>query len=133
MINPAPRQSPSLQRSFSKWKRLHDALRGLRADHFAPSVSIDPEEFTFDPEQFLQGSFGDCLMMKKQRSFRKGEMINPRRPLSCKGTSHSTQSRVLRSELGQVLQGSQSKRAPRPHVFRYKAPKRLTISATHLR
>ncbi|MCC8969027.1 hypothetical protein [Bradyrhizobium brasilense] len=31
---------------------LHDTLHGLRNDHFAPSVSIDPEEFTFEPEQF---------------------------------------------------------------------------------
>ncbi|WFU71354.1 hypothetical protein [Bradyrhizobium sp. CB2312] len=33
-------------------KNLHDALHGLRDDHFAPPVSIDPEEFTFGPEQF---------------------------------------------------------------------------------
>lgn len=32
-------------------------------------------------------SFGACLMMNKQRSFQKAEMINPSRPPSCKGTS----------------------------------------------
>ncbi|SCB55196.1 hypothetical protein GA0061098_103638 [Bradyrhizobium shewense] len=30
-------------------KDLHDALHGLRDDHFAPPVAIDSEEFTFDP------------------------------------------------------------------------------------
>ncbi|MGY3131064.1 hypothetical protein ACVWZM_001746 [Bradyrhizobium sp. USDA 4501] len=32
-------------------KDLHDALHGLRDDHLAPPVSIDPDEFTFELEQ----------------------------------------------------------------------------------
>jgi len=42
-------------------KDLHDALHGPRDDHFAPSVSIDPEEFTFDPEQFPPGELRRLL------------------------------------------------------------------------
>ena len=42
-------------------KDLHDALHGPRDDHFAPSVSIDPEEFTLDPEQFPPGELQRLL------------------------------------------------------------------------
>ncbi|WP_407114434.1 hypothetical protein [Bradyrhizobium sp. LMG 9283] len=49
--SPSPVSVPSEELQQLE-KDLHDALHGLRDDHFAPSVSIDPEEFTFDPEQF---------------------------------------------------------------------------------
>ncbi|MDF0584977.1 hypothetical protein [Bradyrhizobium yuanmingense] len=42
-------------------KDLHDALHGLTDDHFAPPVSIDPEEFTFEPEQFSPGELRQLL------------------------------------------------------------------------
>ncbi|WP_194389520.1 hypothetical protein [Bradyrhizobium sp. CCBAU 51765] len=42
-------------------KDLHDALHGLRDDHFAPPVSIDPEECTFEPEPFSPGELRRLL------------------------------------------------------------------------
>ncbi|UWU82945.1 hypothetical protein N2605_25620 [Bradyrhizobium yuanmingense] len=42
-------------------KDLHDELHGRQDNHFAPSVSIDPEEFTFDPEQFPTGELRRLL------------------------------------------------------------------------
>jgi len=45
-VSVAPEQLQQLE------KDLHDELHGLRDDHFAPPVLIDPEEFTSDLEQF---------------------------------------------------------------------------------
>ncbi|SPP97970.1 hypothetical protein [Bradyrhizobium vignae] len=42
-------------------KDLHDALHGLADDHFAPPVSIDPEQFAFEPEQFSPGELRRLL------------------------------------------------------------------------
>ncbi|MGY3238366.1 hypothetical protein ACVWZ4_001002 [Bradyrhizobium sp. USDA 4472] len=42
-------------------KELHDALHGLRDDHSSPPVSIDPEEFTFEPEGLSPGELRRLL------------------------------------------------------------------------
>lgn len=42
-------------------KDLHDALHGLADDYFTPPVSIDPEQFAFEPEQFSPGELRRLL------------------------------------------------------------------------
>ncbi|MCA1510307.1 hypothetical protein [Bradyrhizobium sp. NBAIM01] len=42
-------------------KGLHDELHGRQDDHFAPLVYIDPEDFTFDPEQLPPGELRRLL------------------------------------------------------------------------
>ncbi|MBB4365351.1 hypothetical protein GGD65_006417 [Bradyrhizobium sp. CIR18] len=81
-------QSPCLPRSSSNWKRTY--MTSFTDDRI---ITLPLQRLLIKKtllsiwSNSLQVSFGACLMMNKQRSFRKAEMIDSPRPLSCKGTS----------------------------------------------
>ncbi|WOH52366.1 hypothetical protein [Bradyrhizobium sp. sBnM-33] len=57
---PSPVSVPSAE--LERLERdLHDELRGRQDDHAAQSLSVDPEEFTFNPEQFSPGELQRML------------------------------------------------------------------------
>lgn len=68
-------------------KDLHDELSDDRIITLPLQRLLIQKTLLWIWSNSLQVSFGACLMMNKQRSFRKAEMINPPLPLSCKGTS----------------------------------------------
>ncbi|WP_245453729.1 hypothetical protein [Bradyrhizobium sp. AC87j1] len=81
-------QSPCLPRSSSNWKRTYmTSFTDDRIITLPLQRLLIQKTLLWIWSDSLQVSFGACLMMNKQRSFRKAEMINPPRPLSCKGTS----------------------------------------------
>ncbi|RZN07262.1 hypothetical protein CWO91_28120 [Bradyrhizobium genosp. SA-3] len=72
MINPAPRQSPSLQRSFSNRKRTCMTRFTDHGTITSPLRSpLIQKNLLLTQSSSLQGSFGDDLMMNKQRTLGK--------------------------------------------------------------
>ncbi|MBB4396563.1 hypothetical protein [Bradyrhizobium sp. ERR14] len=58
-------------------KNLHDELQGRLEDHAAPSFFIDPEEFTFDPDQFSQVEFRRLLEDEDAQEVTEGRDDQP--------------------------------------------------------
>ncbi|MDH2406645.1 hypothetical protein QCM77_43420 [Bradyrhizobium sp. SSUT18] len=57
---PSPVSVPSAE--LERLERdVHDGLRGRQDDHAAQSLSVDPEEFTFNPKQFSPGELQRML------------------------------------------------------------------------
>ncbi|WP_155255616.1 hypothetical protein [Bradyrhizobium elkanii] len=84
-------------------KELHDELHGLGDNHPALSFSIDPEEFTFDPEQFSPGELRRLLDAESAEELheRRDDHPAPSAFIQAQAAFHSEQ--LPQGELRRVL------------------------------